>query len=442
MIGGVAASTIGVAVTARRRRSARSSRSASSCTSASRTQNSSPPHRAMRSEPRVAACSRPCDLAQHGVAGAVPVDVVDALERVDVDEHDRGPRVAARLAAVEEIREVAPVEESRQRVDAREPLEAPDRLGALLLQQALRGDVAGRSAQEDPSPLDRDPGSVSHPADDAVVSHEAVAQLDDLTVQVQQVGVRPRVVVDGAIVGVDVGVGGFRGVCRIAVAPEQRRDPRSLRVLDVPTVGQELAAVEELADQLGGAGEREPGRLGLLLGSADLGGQGHALGDVLDHDDPRPVVRRDTHRDDRRELLAVLALQGHVVLSAALRGWRPRSRRGSSRACPGGQNGCGGPVPMSSSAGVPRHLADGPVDGHDLPVAARHQDAVADRVHRELRDQVLGARRRADGVPRARARYGCVVFERDRLELEPVHVTFRRDASMREQQRRSSYHRH
>jgi ethanolamine ammonia-lyase large subunit len=30
----------------------------------------------------------------------------------------------------------------------------------------------------------------------------------------------------------------------------------------------------------------------------------------------------------------------------------------------------------------------------------------------------------------------------DRLELEPVHVTFRRDASMREQQRRSSYHRH
>ena len=320
VIGGVAASTIGVAVTARRRRSARSSRSASS--SHVREQHAellaAPPCDEVRAARR--GLQPPCDLAQHGVAGAVPVDVVDALERVDVDEHDRGLRVAARLAAVEEIREVAPVEESRQRVDAREPLEAPDRLGALLLQQALRGDVAGRSAQEDPPPLDRDPGSVSHPADDAVVSHEAVAQLGDLTVQVQQVGVRPRVVVDGAIVGVDVGVGGFRGVCRIAVAPEQRRDPRSLYVLDVPTVGQELAAVEELADQLGGAGEREPGRLGLLLGSEDLGGQGHALGDVLDHDDPRPVVRRDTHRDDRRELLAGLPLQGHVVLSAALAG--------------------------------------------------------------------------------------------------------------------------
>ncbi len=121
-------------------------------TSASRTQNSSPPHRAIRSEPRVAACSR--RATSHSTASPVlcPWTSLMPLNESTSTRTIAALESRARLAAVEEIREVAPVEESGQRVDAREPLEAPDRLGALLLQQALRGDVAGRSVQEDPSP--------------------------------------------------------------------------------------------------------------------------------------------------------------------------------------------------------------------------------------------------------------------------------------------------
>ena len=166
-----------------------------------------------------------------------------------------------------------------------------------------------------------------------------------------------------------------------------------------------------------------------------------ALGDVLDHDDPRPVVRRDAHRHDRREPLAVLALAGSRRTRRLPRGWRPRSRR-RSLVQSGGQNGMRRSVPMSSSRAESGHLAKGVFTAMTCPSLARHQDAVADGVHRERRDQVLGARRRADGVPRARARYASVVVERDRLELEPVHVAFRGDASVREQRRRSSCHRH
>jgi hypothetical protein len=52
MIGSPAGSSIGVDVTARRRRSARRAMSASSCTAPNSTQNSSPPQREITSELR------------------------------------------------------------------------------------------------------------------------------------------------------------------------------------------------------------------------------------------------------------------------------------------------------------------------------------------------------------------------------------------------------
>ena len=138
----------------------------------------------MRSEPRVAALQPPRDLAQHGVAGGVPVDVVDALE---VSRRRRARSQSSRRRSAvrpwKQIREVAAVEESRQRVDAREPLEAADRLGALLL-----GRRCAEMSQVDPLRNTRRRLTVIRARSRTQRTtpsspDEAVALLDDLAVQ-------------------------------------------------------------------------------------------------------------------------------------------------------------------------------------------------------------------------------------------------------------------
>ena len=96
--------------------------------------------------------------------------------------------------------------------------------------------------------------------------------------------------------------------------------------------------------------------------------------------------------DDCREALAALAQEGRVVLAAAL-------------AHHGGDVGAdsvdvlGRPVgkrrTRADELGLaePAHLAERPVDRRDLAVACTDDDAVADRVHRELGDEALGAAR-------------------------------------------------
>ncbi len=133
---------------------------------------------------------------------------------------------ASSLTARESSRsaEVATVEEPGQRIHARQPLETPEILDALLLRHVLRRDVAGGSAQEHASSDDGDARPVQHPAGDTVVSDEAVALLDDLTVRLDEQGVAPLAVEARAIVGVHAsGDRDVRIVGLVSDAEQRRR---------------------------------------------------------------------------------------------------------------------------------------------------------------------------------------------------------------------------
>ena len=90
------------------------------------TANSSPPSRQTTSEPRTRPRRSSASVAQHLVAGAVAVDVVDALEVVDVEHQhrDRVVRAArARELGAQALVEVAVVVEAGERVGLRLVLE-------------------------------------------------------------------------------------------------------------------------------------------------------------------------------------------------------------------------------------------------------------------------------------------------------------------------------
>src|SRR5262249_35848549 len=84
----------------------------------------------------------PRDLVQHGVARSVAQRVVDPLETVEVDEHDRDSLAVAPRpphGALEVIPEELPVGQPGQAVEEREPADLP--LRALALRDVLERPV-------------------------------------------------------------------------------------------------------------------------------------------------------------------------------------------------------------------------------------------------------------------------------------------------------------
>ena len=224
------------------------------------------------------------DLAQHEVADLMPLRVVDALEVVDVDERDRRPRGGAGQAHPQYLREMPAVEQFREGVHAREPLQPAQCLGTLVLGMPLCGDVTDR-AREQHAPVDHPDGCpVADPARHAVDADETVLLLHDRAVAPDEVGEAPVDVEVGAIVGVDELVVVVDELLHLGRRAQQRREARAMRVHGEPLVGKALATVEVLADDLGRVGERRAGR-------SRLGDQRCALGDVLDHHDRAFRVR-------------------------------------------------------------------------------------------------------------------------------------------------------
>ena len=104
---------------ARRIRAAASAASAEPATPSSRTANSSPPKRATVSVGRTAILQPAADLLEHLVARGVAEAVVDGLEVVEVDEHDRDLRNAAPGAhqgVLDPVGEERAVRELRHRI--------------------------------------------------------------------------------------------------------------------------------------------------------------------------------------------------------------------------------------------------------------------------------------------------------------------------------------
>ena len=163
-----------------------------------------------------------------------------------------------------------------------------------------------------------------------------------------------------------------------------------MRVHDEALVGPPLAAVEVLADHLGGVGEGRVGRVRLRDHRC-------SIGDVLDHHDARIAARRDAHGHDRREALAVLPAEHHVVFAAAdsrdlvarslqlghrlLRPVRKRPRASQQLAF-----------------GEPGQLAHLRVDARDATVRREDHEPVLQRVDDQLGDLQVPVR------PYARAR--------------------------------------
>ena len=123
----VSAACTGAAATAARSRSA--ARSAPGLSVPGRiATNSSPPQRASSSPPRTAPREPARHVGQHLVAGLVPVRVVDRLEVVDVDPHEREHASVAhaeRDLALELVRAVAAVRQRGQVIGQRLPREPP-----------------------------------------------------------------------------------------------------------------------------------------------------------------------------------------------------------------------------------------------------------------------------------------------------------------------------
>ena len=104
------------------------------------TPNSSPPMRQTTSEPRTVSRATRATCDQQLVADAVAVDVVDALEVVEIEHQHRDrvvrPRRPRQLGA-QALVEVAVVVETGQRVGLREVLEA--RADLRVVERERRG---------------------------------------------------------------------------------------------------------------------------------------------------------------------------------------------------------------------------------------------------------------------------------------------------------------
>ena len=206
------------------------------------------------------------------------VAVVDALEVVDVDERDRRSRRRAGEPCAQHLREVSAIEQLRQRVDAREPLEPSQGLRALVLGASLLRDVAHRARQHHAPVDDRHGRAIAHPARNPVHPDEAVVLLHDLAVAVDQIGEAPRDIDLRAILRMNAIVVGVDELLRVLGAPEQGGESGAVGMHDEALVGLALAAVEVLADDRGRAREGLP--RGMRLGD-QLG----ALADILDQRD-------------------------------------------------------------------------------------------------------------------------------------------------------------
>ena len=153
--------------------------SATSATPSSRTANSSPPSRAIVSLGRRHSLEPAGHRAQQRVARRVPEAVVDGLEVVEVDEHDRDPRAgaaAAQAGLVEPVHEQRTVRELGEVVTEHPLLELAGEL-------ALRGDVTHRHDESRDVPVAehvhdahlevaRDPRAVGEDADQFLVGPE------------------------------------------------------------------------------------------------------------------------------------------------------------------------------------------------------------------------------------------------------------------------------
>ena len=103
-------------------------------------QNSSPPMRATRSEPRRTSARRLPIVGEQAIAGLVAVEVVDGLEAVEVDKCDGDSFVAPASElerVIEALHEQLAVRQSGQSVVERGVLE-------LLLEHPALGDVRER----------------------------------------------------------------------------------------------------------------------------------------------------------------------------------------------------------------------------------------------------------------------------------------------------------
>ena len=261
------------------------------------------------------------------------------------------PGGGAGEARAQHLGEVPAVEQLGQRVHAREPLEPAHGVGALVLGTALGGDVAHRAGEQH-APVDHPDGrAVAHPARHAVHADEAVVLLHDLAVAPEQVGEAPGDVERGAIVGVHELVVAVDELLRLLGRAEQRRQARAVRVHDEALVGPALAAVEVLADDLGGVRERLARRVRLARSCAARS----ATSLIITTRASRPGVTPDG--DDRGEALAVLAAEHDVVFAAADSRDARRSPRATRPPTPAGQYGSGGEHPSSS-------LSENPVSSH------------------------------------------------------------------------------
>ena len=339
------------------------------------------------------------DLSQDRVADAMAVLVVDPLEVIHIDDGDRQGGVIAPGADAYVVGEVPAVEEPGEVVDGGEPLETADGLRALRLGDPLRRDVAGGAVQERAATGDRHARTVADPADDAVIAEQTVRLFDDLAVRRQQSRVRPRLPEAREVLRVHAT---GRGSALVGgVRAEQLGPARAVCVHHEGLIGQDLGAVQELADHLCGPREGEVCRLGILPCALQLRMQQLPLGHVLDDHDARVELGSDTDGDDRGEALAVPAQEGHVELAlAAVRGRSPD--RADVRVLLGGPVGERRACIDELVPAEPGHLAHRLVDRGDLAVRAQYHHAVTDRSQDRFGDQPLGS-----GARRRRAAIGA-----------------------------------
>ena len=137
------------------------------------------------------------DLHQHGVAGLVAERVVDALEVVEVQQHDRRRRAVAEQRLAQPDAELPPVADAGQGVGARQALQR-------RLRRAALGDVALGADEADHGPLGvaHGPAARDDPARQAARQQEPVLLLElDPVLH----GLVPAAHDARAVVGVDAG---------------------------------------------------------------------------------------------------------------------------------------------------------------------------------------------------------------------------------------------
>ncbi len=187
----------------------------------------------------------PRELDQHRVAGRVPVDVVDLLEVVGVEQQQRAALRVERALGGHELGEVAPVVAPGQLVGARQQLGLPVRAAQLLLQAPALGHVARHAVVEQRAVLRqaRAQPVVQDPLD-AVDAGDPVLELDRLARRQAPQGGGPAL----AVVGMQQ-----RCPHRLVLGhrpADQRLAMRAPVDRDAAAVGEDLERVEVIVHRL------------------------------------------------------------------------------------------------------------------------------------------------------------------------------------------------